>query len=68
MTTPYDLLLIGRRLRVSLVTHARTLLAVRPERRGWRRGRPHAPPAERLSNHLRRDIGLPPVREGGRWR
>ena len=26
------------------------------------------PPAERLSNHLRRDIGLPPLPdEGGRW-
>jgi hypothetical protein len=67
MTTPYDLLLIGRRLRLTLVTHARTLLASRPDRRGWRRGRPHAPPVERLSNHLRRDIGLTPVREDRHW-
>jgi hypothetical protein len=67
MTTPFDLLLIGRKLRLNLVTHARSWLSPRPIRRGWRRGRPHAPPGERLSDHLRRDIGLPPLRDQG-WR
>jgi len=33
-----------------------------------RRLRPPAPPAWSLSDHLRRDIGLHPVSELGRWR
>jgi len=31
----------------------------------WRRQQ--APPADRLSNHLRRDIGLDPVRDRDHW-
>jgi len=33
-----------------------------------RRLRPPAPPVGTLSDHLRRDIGLHPVSELGRWR
>lgn len=58
---------IGRALPSRTVTQAErpagrlmTLL-----RRPWQE---RAPPLHRLSNHLRRDIGLPPLDERNRWR
>jgi len=52
----------GRRLTRALGAGRRLAAAL------GRRLRPPAPPLWTLSDHLRRDIGLHPVSELGRWR
>jgi len=63
--TAITMLFRGRRLGHRVVTHVRALLFGRRFVAGRRRWRPHAPPIWPLSNHLRRDIGLPPIGGSG---
>ena len=67
LTTPLTVMLLGRKLgqrllvRIALARHRR-------RRAGARRQRPpQAPPGLLLNNHLRRDIGLPPVDHSRFW-
>jgi hypothetical protein len=63
--TPFDPY-IGRRMRPSLLMRVLLRLTGRSVRH-WRPRTPRLPRHERLGNHLRRDIGLQPIRDWERW-
>ena len=63
MTTPIAVMFLGRRLRQRWLV--RLALMHRRRGTGGRLRRPPQAPPGLLSNHLRRDIGLPPVRDSG---
>ena len=65
MTTPITVMFLGRKLGQRLLVRL-ALLRHRRRRSGGRLRRPpQAPPGLLLNNHLRRDIGLPPVDDTG---
>lgn len=67
MTTPITTMFLGRRLGQRLLVRL-ALWRHRRRRPGGRLRRPpQAPPGLLLNNHLRRDIGLPPVDDTRFW-
>jgi hypothetical protein len=63
--TPIDPF-VGRRMRPTLLMRVLLWLAGRPDRQ--QASTPaRLPRGERLGNHLRRDIGLPPIHDWQRW-
>ena len=66
LTSPLTVMFLGRKLGHRLLVRI-ALMRHRRRRAGGRLRRPpQAPPGLLLDNHLRRDIGLPPV-DGGRF-
>ena len=64
-TTPITVMFLGRKLGQRLFVRLALWRHRRRRAGGDLRRPPQAPPRLLLDNHLRRDIGLPPVRDGG---
>lgn len=67
MNTPITVMFFGRRLSQRLFVRLALWRHRRRRTGGHLRRPPQAPPGLLLNNHLRRDIGLPPVNDAGFW-